>query len=253
MRQIRTSDSMSGVWKPKRSGASEALSGAPGEKHLVPRSSPSCWYPGFRVKTNMNRSRTLLVLFLSLISPFSFLVTAFGQAGGIRKVDFREFSYRVGPPYCEYFGPVVKVHEGKFANKEATFEVSRVLYGDITGAGQEQAVVVASCIPAVTAHPGFENDLAYVYGIANGQPALLATFAFGQPWDFAETPTEPKRQDKLTLFDVTGVSVGAGLVSFEHRAGEARCCPTFYVTQAFRWNDGRFVLAGEKRRPWKKK
>jgi hypothetical protein len=57
----------------------------------------------------------------------------------------------------------------------------------------------------------------------------------------------------LLLFDITGVSVDAGSVSFEHRAGAAHCCPTAYVTQTFRWTDGRFVLAGEKRRPWKGK
>jgi hypothetical protein len=84
------------------------------------------------------------------------------QADGIRSLNFNEFSYRVGPPYCEEFGPTVRVHQGKFANDKATFEVSQVLYGDFTGSGQEQAVVVASCTPQVTAHPGFENDLVYV-------------------------------------------------------------------------------------------
>jgi hypothetical protein len=44
---------------------------------------------------------------------------------------------------------MAKVHQGKFANDKATFEVSQVLYGDLTGSGQEQAVVVASCTPQV--------------------------------------------------------------------------------------------------------
>jgi TonB family protein len=34
-------------------------------------------------------------------------------------------------------------------------------------------------------------------------------------------------------------------------AGEARCCPSFYVTQTFRWTNGQFVLVGEQKRPWK--
>jgi cyanophycinase len=205
----------------------------------------------FGIGRNTNCShRILLAVFVFLVSPF-FSFVAFAQADGIRSVNFSELSYRVGPPYCEYFGPVVKIHDGRFANKQGTFEVSRVLYGDLTGEGQEEAVVVANCTPTVTAHPGFENDLVYVYGIKNGQPALLATFAFGQPWNFTGRATEPERRDNLSLFDITGVWVDAGLISFEHMAGKARCCPTSYVTQAFHLTDGRFVLAGEERRPWK--
>jgi len=175
---------------------------------------------------------------------------AASEAKILRSINFREFSYRVGPPYCDDFGPTINVHQGKFANRQATFEVSRVLYGDLTGAGQEEAVVVSSCTPQVVAHPGFENNLVYVYGIENGQAALLSTFAYGQPWNFKGWATEPKRRDQLTLFDVTGVSIGAGSISFEHMAGEARCCPTFYVTQTFHWTNGQFVLAGEQQRPW---
>ena len=175
------------------------------------------------------------------------------RASEIRSLNFNEFSYRVGPPYCEDFGNTVRVHQGRFANDKATFEVSQVLCGDLTGSGQEQAVIVASCSPKVVAHPGFENDLVYVYGIQNGQPSLLATFAFGEPWDFTGRATEPKRQDQLMLSDITRVSIGAGAISFDRMAGEARCCPTFLVTQIFRWTSGRFVLAREQKRPWKEK
>src|SRR5713226_7277917 len=104
----------------------------------------------------------LVLLFLSAAN--SFFVAAFAQASGVRSLNFNEFSYRVGPPYCEEFGPMVRVHQGKFANEKATFEVSQVLYGNLTDSGQEQAVVVAGCTPQAAANPGFENGLVYVYG-----------------------------------------------------------------------------------------
>jgi hypothetical protein len=202
-----------------------------------------------RPSTTRTRLRTYgAAIFLAATS---FLGAASAQ-NGIRNVNFNEASYRVGPPYCEEFGSTVKVHQGKFANEKATFEVSQVLYASFMGAGQEQAVVVASCSPKVVAHPGFENDLVYVYGIKSGQRELLAAFAYGEPWSFAGFAAEPKRQDQLMLFDVTGVSVGRGSISFERMAGSARCCPTVSVTQAFRWANGRFVLADEQKRPWKK-
>jgi TonB family protein len=197
----------------------------------------------------VDRTRTLVALVL--LSTFSlFFVPDSARASGVRSLNFNEFSYRVGLPYCEEFGPTVRVHQGKFASEKDKFEVSQVLYGDLTSSGQEEAVVVASCGPQVPAHPGFENDLVYVYGIEDGQPSLLATFAFGQPWDFTGVVTEAPRQDRLLLFDVIGVSLGAGSISFEHMAGEARCCPRFHVTQTFRWNNGRFVVAHEQKRPW---
>jgi len=192
----------------------------------------------------------LIVLFFLLAANCLFTPGS-ARASGIRSLNFNEFSYRVGSPYCEEFGPTVKVHEGKFADEKATFEVSQVLYGNVTDSDQEQAVVVASCTPQLAAHPGFENGLVYVYGIKNGEPNLLAAFAFGQPWNLTGSATEARRDDQLTLFDVTGVSVGVASISFEHIAGKARCCPTFYVTQTFRWSNERFVLAREQKRPFK--
>jgi len=195
--------------------------------------------------------RAIIILVFLLAN--SLFVPGFARANGIRSLNFNEFSYRVGPPYCDEFGPMVKAHQGKFANDQATFKVSQVMYGDLTGSGHEQAVVVASCTPLVTAHPGFENNLVYVYGIQNGQAALIASFAFGEPWNFVGRAAEPQRQDRLTLSDITKVSIGAGSISFERRAGEARCCPLFYVTQTFRWTNGQFTLAHEQKRPWKEK
>lgn len=203
-----------------------------------------------RAKREMRISWILLVTIALSGGTFGLAQQGSAKASGIRSLNFNEFSYRVGPPYCEEFGAVAKVHQGKVANEKATFEVSEVLYGKLTDSVQEQAVVVASCTPRAEAHPGFENGLVYVYGIKNGQPDLLATFAFGQPWNFAGGVTEPQRHDQLILFDVTGVTVGAGSISFERMAGEARCCPTFYVTQIFRWTNERFVLAREQKRPW---
>lgn len=198
------------------------------------------------------RSSVISALFLLFVAA-PFPETTIGQTSGIRTVNFREFSYRVGTSGCDSFGPLVNVHEGKFINAQATFEVSRVLYGDVTGSGQEEAVVVASCTPQVTAHPGFENNFVYVYSFTHGQAILLSTFAYGRPWNLGALAAEPNRPDQLNLFDVTGVSVGPGSISFQRMAGEARCCPTFQVTQTFRWTNQHFALAGEERRPWGKK
>lgn len=199
-------------------------------------------------------TRTRLAIGGALIFVWaSALSNAVLAQNGIRGVNFNEFSYRVGPPYCDEFGPEVKVHQGKFANDKATFEVSQVLYGSFTGSGQERAVVVTTCSPKVVAHPGFEDDLVYVFGKKGGQVNLIAAFAFGEPWNFSGRASEPTRRDDLLLFDITGVSVAYGGISFERMAGRARCCPTFSVTQTFRWSNRSFALAREQKRPWQQK
>lgn len=193
-------------------------------------------------------NRQWAVLAISLLS-----IAVFAQASGIRSINFNEFSYRGGAPFCEEFGPVVKVHQGRAANKKATFEVSQVLYGNLANESGEDAAVVASCIPQ-GANGGFENNLVYIYGLQNGRVVLLALFVRGEPWNFTERVTEePPRRDKLYLFDVVGVSIGYRSIEFDRTAGEARCCPLFSVKQRFVWNNGRFGFAGEERRPWKQK
>jgi len=92
-----------------------------------------------------------------------------------------------------------------------------------------------------------------VYGTKNDRVVLIATFANGRPLDSEGSPPGPMRKDQLTLFDIASVSIGEGSISFERMAGQARCCPMFNVTQVFRWGNGHFVFASERRNPWKKK
>ncbi len=131
----------------------------------------------------------LFAVLLVLYVATEFSVAACPQASRVRSVNFNEFSYRVGP-CCEEIGATVKVHQGKFANEKATFEVSQVLYGSFTGSEEEQAVVVTSCSPKVTAHPGFEYNLVYVYGVRGSQPELLAVFTYGEPGNLTGAATE---------------------------------------------------------------
>jgi hypothetical protein len=95
----------------------------------------------------------------------------------IRKVDFLDFTYPSSLCSQEYgrqgIGKTVRVHSGEFKNKNVYFAVSNetILYADVTGDGQEDAIVPADC-GAITAN--FSLSEVYIYTIKNGRATLLA-------------------------------------------------------------------------------
>lgn len=172
-------------------------------------------------------------------------------ASAISGIDFRDFAYPVGPPFCDFFGNAVTVRNGKFTNSEASFEVTKITYSDLTHERNQQAVVETWCSPNNAANPGADVSLVYVYGLRNGHAALLGTFADGWPWNFQNKISEPMRADGIVLMDVRGIHVEGGAISFERFGGHARCCPEINLKQTFRWRNGRFVLAKATETPWK--
>ena len=95
----------------------------------------------------------------------------------IRKVDFLNFTYHSSLCSQEYgrkgIGRIVRVRNGEFKNKRVYFSVARdrIIYADVTGDGQEDAIVPVDC-GATGAN--FSRSEVYVYGIQNGIATLLA-------------------------------------------------------------------------------
>jgi hypothetical protein len=95
----------------------------------------------------------------------------------IRKVDFLNFTYQ--SPLCsrelgkQGIGKTVRVQKGEFKNRNAYFSVddSKIVFGDVTGDGSEDAIVPVEC-GAIAANFAFtEVD---VYTIKDGRAALVA-------------------------------------------------------------------------------
>jgi hypothetical protein len=168
-------------------------------------------------------------------------------------MDFREFTYPVGPPFCEFAGNSVTVHNGKFTDSQTSFEVSQIMHSDLIHEGGPQAIVETECSPNNAANAGADVSLVYVYGLRNGRAVLLGTFADGWPWNFQNKVSEPIRPDGIILGNVTGIHVDDGTISFERFGGHARCCPEINLKRNFRWSNGRFILARETEMPWKEK
>jgi hypothetical protein len=95
----------------------------------------------------------------------------------IRQVDFLNFSYPSSLCSQEYgkqgIGKMVRVRKGEFKYKNVYFAVAdhKVIYGDVTGDGQEEAIIPVDC-GAVMAN--FSRSEIYIYTIKAGRRALLA-------------------------------------------------------------------------------
>src|SRR5437868_4260007 len=98
----------------------------------------------------------------------------------IRKVDFLNFTYPSSLCSQEYgrkgIGKIVGVRKGEFKNKSVYFAVAdnKILYGDVTGDGREEAIVPVDC-GAITAN--FSRSEIYIYTIKDGRPTLLAALS----------------------------------------------------------------------------
>jgi len=128
----------------------------------------------------MSRSPFLLfILALAVIPP-----EASQAADDIRTVDFRNFVFQ---PSCADFESQeeakvpVRVAGGRFEAAAGSdlegvyFEVTEVLYGDLTGDGRDEAVVRSLCSTGGTGR----FDEGFVYGMKDGKPVLLGRIPGG--------------------------------------------------------------------------
>lgn len=111
------------------------------------------------------------------------LLLAAAPAADIHKTDFRSFTYR---PACADFessepNVPVTVTGGRFEGKTGTdlegtyFEIQEVVYGDLNGDGQDEAVVRTICNTGGTG----QFDEGFVFGMKDGRPALLGRIQGG--------------------------------------------------------------------------
>lgn len=94
------------------------------------------------------------------------------SANNIRNIDFRNFEYR---PACTD-SAAVEVIDGEAELEDGGFfSVSEIVFGDLTGNGTEEAVVLTTCNTGGTGvfHEGF------IFTIRGGAPTLLARIEGG--------------------------------------------------------------------------
>ena len=146
----------------------------------------------------------------------------------IRQVDFRNFEYTSS---CTVTDEAIEVSNGVYRRHHLDFAVRQVVYGDLSGDGQEEAVVVARCNSGGTAWV----TEGFIYGMKRGVPTLLARIEGGDRADGGIVAVRiVKGRLQVDRYGTTG----------------GYCCPEWIETTTYRLEGPRLVEDGKRsRRP----
>ena len=172
-------------------------------------------------------------IILIAVTTLTFAADAAAQAN-IRSVDFKNFTY---PAYCIGETPEkVTVKNGEFYREKqedgyvdrVSFNVFDIAYGDVTGDGVGDAVILTVCNTGGTGN--FSEG--YVYSMKAGKPALVARIPGG---DRAYGGLRSASVEKgLLIVDSNDVGEEGGA-----------CCPQFVITTRYRVTGGKLAAVGQ--------
>ncbi len=143
----------------------------------------------------------------------------------IRSVDFSEIAY---PNLPDYAGPKAK----RITLKPGEGAPNFINYGDVTGDGIEDAIVVLELETRGSAVP----DYVYIFTMEQGRPKLVWDFEAG---DRADGGLRQVYADKGQLvIELYGKDrfIGGHL----YKGDEALCCPGFFTRTRYKWTGKRF-------------
>jgi hypothetical protein len=152
----------------------------------------------------------------------------------INSVDFKNFTY---PAYCAGDQTEnITVKNGEYAKETQMdgyvdriyFNVFHISYGDLTGDGKDEAVILSICNTGGTGN--FSEG--YIYTEKSGKPVLLA-----------HIPGGDRAYGGLRKAEVeNGILV---LESNDPGENGANCCPEFAVTNRYRLNGAKLTAVGK--------
>lgn len=161
----------------------------------------------------------------------------------IRQVDFRNFDYYVGSGVCsEMMGKTtVPVRNGSYVPNRNEPDIAfgvypTITYGDITGDGYEEAVIITSCGGM---HPA---EQAHIYTLENSHPVLLTDLEEGDRANGGILSA-------LVCVGCThGITIRNRLLTVQRMWGKAACCPEYIEKNTYRWNGSRLLQIGAPQR-----
>jgi hypothetical protein len=155
----------------------------------------------------------------------------------IRAIDFANFAYPAKPEFS-YGRNGFKLAHGKYAGDKThdPLLLASVGYGDVTGDGREEAMVILGVSLRGSAIP----HIVYIYTAQGESQKLLWAFETGDRGDgglrqaYAESGqlvVELYGKNKLT---------GKNLYQSDPFTLEGACCPKFFTRARYRWQDDHF-------------
>lgn len=141
----------------------------------------------------------------------------------IREVDFKNFTYRL--KWAEE-NDIIRLRDGRHVSAAGAQAVlQRITYGDLTGDGSEEAIIL---IRGQSTHTSRTLDEVFIYSLKNGKVVALAHFEGGRRGDYI-----------LSVGSLgSNFKVEGGLLILDQAIlRESEYAPTQYYTIKYRWND----------------
>jgi hypothetical protein len=168
----------------------------------------------------------------------------------IRSVDFRNFSYpRTKGLYLPHSrNRPFRLKDGELPetrNKQGFVDemggyLSDVSYGDVTGDGQEEAIVVLDFVTGGSSM----LDCVYVYAWDQRRPKLLWAFETGDRAYGGLRRVKAENGYLLVELYGNGKILGKDLEA-EDKTNRGACCPTLFTRARYKWTGNRFRLASK--------
>jgi len=118
--------------------------------------------------------------------------------------------------------------------------LSKVSYGDVTGDGQEEAVVVLSFLTGGSSMP----NCVYVYAWDHRRPKLLWAFNTGDRAHGGLRRVKAENRSLLVELYGDGKVVGKDFYTID-KTFRGACCPTLFTRARYKWTGNGFRLASK--------
>ena len=174
-------------------------------------------------------TRAVVASLMFAVTTFAFcLSVGWAQSvTSIRQVDFLNFSYTHS---CD--DQPTRVNNGSFfsdtPDERLSLDINDIEYGDLTGDGNDEAVVLTTCSTGGTGR--FSEG--FIYTLRNGTPVRLAAEVEGGDRAFGAILRVKIANRRLEVVRNDGGNTGA-------------CCPQFFATTRFRLSNDRLVRVGQ--------
>jgi hypothetical protein len=172
-------------------------------------------------------------------------------ARSIRDIDFKNFTYPKLPTgKCSRMSKV-RVRDGKYGSfknfsprvvpRAGCWQVSvgTVIYGDVTGDGREEAIVVLYAEMGGTE----SSDDVFIYSLRNGKPVLLWKFWTGDRADGGLVKLYAENGKLVVELAGKNKFIGGDYFANDGTSNGA-CCPTVITRSKYQWVDGAFRRRG---------